>query len=349
MVSLRKIICFCTAVLLLLSACAPQERYTRYQAGFIGTFDTFIQIIVYAESQQEFSRHYTFAKEMFEHYHALFDIYNSYKDINNLKTVNDNAGIAPVIVDPAIIELISFAKQAYTDTDGALNIALGPVLSIWHEYRTHGRRDSENATLPSYTALLAANEFTNIANIIIDEQENTVFLTEYGMSLDVGAFGKGFAAERVVAALREQGVSSAVIEAGGDVLAIGGSMAGGGRPWNVGVRHPRTGGIIDSVDIFDKAAVTSGDNNRFYTVDGVAYSHIIDPVTLMPATSFASVTVVHESIMTAQILSTALFIMPLEQGLELAEQFQAGVMWVLPDGSVEFNELYRDVSTELGG
>jgi len=348
MISLRRIVLACAVMLLLLSACT-QTRYTRYQAGFIGTFDTFIQVIVYAESQQEFSRHYTFAREMFEHYHALFDIYNDHEGINNLKTINDNAGVAPVVVDRAIIELLSFSKQAYEYTDGALNIALGPVLSIWHEYRMHGLRNPENAAIPSYTALLVAVKLTDIVDIIIDEQENTVFLTKYGMSLDVGAVGKGFAAERVVAALREQGVTSAVVEAGGDVLAIGGSMAGGGRPWNVGVRHPRTGGIIDSVNILDKAAVTSGDNNRFYIVDDVAYSHIIDPATLMPPTNFASVTIIHESMLTAQMLSTALFIMPLEQGFELAEQFQAAVMWVLPDGSVEFNELYRAVSTEFGG
>ena len=337
------------AVLLVFTAAACSNGYTRYQAGFIGTFDTFIQIIVYEQSQQEFSSHHTFAQEMFEHYHALFDIYNNHEGINNLKTVNDNAGIAPVAVDPAIIELLQFSKQAYVDTEGALNIALGPVLSIWHEYRMRGISDHENAAIPSYSALRAADKLTNILDIIIDEQANTVFLANYGMSLDVGAVGKGFAAERVVAALREQGVSSAVIDAGGDVLAIGGSMAGGGRPWNIGVRHPRTGGVIDSILIQDQAAVTSGDNNRFYTVDGVAYSHIIDPATLMPPTHFASVTVAHDSMMVAQMLSTALFIMPLEQGLELAEQFQAAAMWVLPDGSVEFNDLYRELSVELGG
>jgi len=320
----------------------------RYQSGFIGTFDTFIQVIIYAESQQEFARHYTFVREMFEHYHALFDIYND-RDINNLKTINDNAGIAPVVVDPAIIELLSISKQMYVDTNGTLNIALGPVLSIWHEYRVRGLADPENAVLPPCTSLLDASKLTYIVDIIIDEQASTVFLTKIGMSLDVGAVGKGFVAERVVAALRDLGVTSAVVEAGGDVLAIGGSMAGGGRPWNVGVRHPRTGGIIDSINVQDKAAVTSGDNNRFYTVDGIAYNHIIDPATLMPATYFASVTIIHDSMMTAQMLSTSLFIMPIEQGRELAEQFQAGAMWVLPDGSVEFNELYRAVSTELGG
>jgi len=336
-------------LLVFTTAACSNTGYTRYQAGFIGTFDTFIQIIVYAPSQQEFGRHHTFAREMFESYHVLFDIYNNHEGINNLKTVNDNAGIAPVVVDPAIIELLNFSKQAYVDTNGALNIALGPVLSIWHKYRMYGNANPENAAIPSYADLRKASKLTNIIDIIIDEQASTVFLANYGMSLDVGAVGKGFAAERVVAALREQGVSSAVIDSGGDVLAIGGSMAGGGRPWNVGVRHPRTGGIIDSILLQNKAAVTSGDNNRFYTVDGIAYSHIIDPATLMPPTHFASVTIIHESMMVAQMLSTALFILPFEQGLDLAEQFQAAVMWVLPDGSAEFNGLYREFSVEFGG
>ena len=343
-----RIILSCLTAALILAACSPSLTLTRFQAGFLGTFDTYIDVMLYAGSRQEFSEHFTFVRETFEHYHALFDIYNEHSGLNNLRTVNDNAGIAPVAVGQEIVDLLSISQQAYYDTGGALNIALGPVLSIWHDYRLRGLEDPDNTMIPPYSALRAAYELSIMSDVIIDGQAGTVFLANAGMSLDVGATAKGFTVGRVAEMLRERGVTSAIISAGGDVVTIGESPVNGGRPWNVGVRNPLDRRVIDSVLVRDMAAATSGGDQRAFVVDGVAYNHIIDPATLMPATGFAAVSVIHEDMMTAEILSTALFILPLNEGLRLAEDFGAAAIWVLHDGSVEFNRLYAEISSNFG-
>ena len=332
--------------LLMLTSCSVSNP-VRYQAGFIGTFDTYIQVVIYASSQQEFGEHFAYVRDIFKHYHALFDIYNNYEDINNLKTVNDNAGIAPVAVDPAVIELILLSRQMYYDTGGALDITLGSVLSIWHDYRMLGIANPEQATIPPYPSLRAARAIGSIDDLIVDEQSGTIFLAHQGMLLDVGATAKGFAAERAAQRLQARGVISALIEAGGDVVTVGRSMTDGGRPWNIGVRHPLTGGIIDAVQLQGLSALTSGGYHRAYTVNGLEYNHIIDPVTLMPAERFASITIIHESAMVGEMLSTALFVLPLADGLTLAQRFGAAAIWVMHDGTVEFNEMYREFSSNL--
>ena len=124
-------------------------------------------------------------------------IRDSYEGINNIKTINDNAGIKPVKVDKRIIDLIKFSKDMYEKTNGKTNIAFGAVLSIWHEYRTIGIEDPANAALPSEEELRIASEHTNIEDIVIDEEHSTVFLSDPLMRLDVGAVAKGYATEQV--------------------------------------------------------------------------------------------------------------------------------------------------------
>ncbi|MCL2285310.1 MAG: FAD:protein FMN transferase [Firmicutes bacterium] len=336
------------AAVFIIGGCSPgnnsRTSLTRHRGGFFETFDTYVQIAMYTETQEEFDEHFKVFQQAFERYHILFDIFNSYPGVNNIRTINDNAGIVPVVVDSAIIDLLIFSKQAYFYTGGILNIALGPVLSIWHQYRMHNISNPENMVVPSYDALREAASFINIKDLIIDEEAGTVFLAREGMLLDVGATAKAFTVDRVANILRERGVASAVIDAGGDVIAIGESMTGGGRPWNIGIRDPETGGMYDVVQVRDMAAATSGNHYRRFIIDGVPYSHIIDPITLMPAANFAAVSVIHESVTTAEMLSTALFILSLDEGYELAQTFNAAVIWLFDDNTAMFNEIYRKIS-----
>lgn len=333
-------------------ACSTDSSSTtdraRYRGGFFDTFDTYVQLVIYAETQQEFDEHFVVFREAFERYHILFDIYNGYDGVNNIHTVNSNAGVSPVIVDPAIIELLVFSKEAYYYTDGMLNIALGPVLSIWHSYRMRNLLNPENVAIPSYSKLREAAHLTDIENLIIDEEANTVFLVEVGMSLDVGATAKAFTLDRVANLLRERGVTSAVIDAGGDVIAIGESMSEGGRAWNIGTSDPETEGVFDAVRVRDMSAATSGNHYRTFIVDEVSFNHIIDPTTLMPAVNFASVSVIHESAKVAEMLSTALFILSFEEGYELAQAFNAAAVWLFDNGAIEYNDRYRGMSQRFG-
>jgi thiamine biosynthesis lipoprotein len=127
------------------------------------------------------------------------------RNINNIKTINDSAGNSPVPVRQEIIDLLLFSKEWYEKTDGTTNIALGPVLKIWRDYRENALDDPKNAALPPLDLLETAALYTDINKVILNLAENTVFLENEKMSLDVGAVGKVFATELVVEEIQEQG------------------------------------------------------------------------------------------------------------------------------------------------
>ena len=141
-------------------------------------FDTVTTVVAYMDSREEFERFSEFIRDTLEEYHQLYDIYNQYEGINNIMTINDNAGAKPVKVDKRIIDLLEFSKKAYQDTNGRVNIALGPVLRVWHDYRTRGIEDPENAKLPSADELSKMNRHTDIDDVIINREESTVYLAK---------------------------------------------------------------------------------------------------------------------------------------------------------------------------
>jgi len=325
------------------SACGG-KKVSRYEAEFLTLFNTVSKIVGYTESRQEFEKQAQFVYDRLKEYHELYDIYNDYEGINNIKTINDNAGIAPVKVDTRIIDLIEYSKQWHNKTNGKLNIALGAVLKIWHRYRTEGNENPEEARLPSMEELTRASEHTDIDKVIIDEKASTVYLSDPEMSLDVGAIAKGYAVERVCLEAEEQGVKSLLISVGGNVRAIG-SKNEEGDPWTVGVQNPEGKGSedIQTVNIKDNSLVTSGNYERYYTVDGKNYHHIINPDTLFPAEYFTAITIICRDSGMADALSTSVYTMPFEQGLEFIESLpETDAMWVFNDGEIKYSSHFLD-------
>jgi len=352
---LRRLLFFiiCITFMLICTACGT-ARPQKFQAEFDGLFDTHAEIVGYAVNKAEFIRH---AQEIYDElmvYSKLFDIYNNYENMNNLKTVNDNAGIAPVAVDEKIIAFLKFCADAYYNTDHTVNIAMGSVLSIWHDFREAGTADPAGASLPGMGELQAAALNMDIDNLIIDGANKTVYLRNKGMSLDVGAIAKGYAAGIAAADAKAAGMASALLDIGGNVVAVGKPLDGERDRWGVGIQDPRADaggstGIIDTVFVNDCAVVTSGDYQRFYTVGNVRYNHIIDPQTLMPARKYASVTVIAADSGLADELSTALFIMDEPQGREVCMRNNAEAIWVYPDGAVSYTDGYKAISKTYGG
>ncbi|MFO7611602.1 MAG: FAD:protein FMN transferase, partial [Clostridia bacterium] len=165
------------AVLFAISLASCQARADRrYEAQFLQLFDTITQIVAYTGDRGEFESQVNLIYEELEEYHQLYDIYNNYDGVANIKTINDNAGIAPVSVDSRIIGLLKFSKHVHETTGGAVNVAFGAVLTIWHEYRNAGIDDPENAELPPIELLSEAAMHTDIDRIIIDEEASTVYL-----------------------------------------------------------------------------------------------------------------------------------------------------------------------------
>ncbi len=341
----KKIISVILLILIIISltGCGDKEPI-RYQSEFIMLFDTVTRIVGYSKSKEEFTEYAQIIYDNLKEYHQLYDIYNDYEGINNIKTINDNAGIKPVKVDKRIIDLIKFSKDMYEKTNGKTNIAFGAVLRIWHEYRTIGIEDPANAALPPEEELRIASEHTNIEDIIIDEEQSTVFLRDPFMSLDVGAVAKGYATEQVSKIAKESGMNSALLSVGGNVRAINKNVTSN-EPWNVGIQNPDTEAeesVIKIVKLDDSSLVTSGDYERFYIVDGEKYNHIINPDTLYPAKYFTAISIICKDSGLADALSTAVFCMPFEEGLEFINSLpEAEAMWIFSDKTIKYSDNFE--------
>ena len=314
--------------------------YKKYDASFFDVFDTITYVIGYSTSKEEFEGQVALLKEKLEYYHRLYDIYNDYEGISNIKTINDNAGIAPVAVSKDIVDLLLYSKKMYEETKGQMNVAMGSVLKIWHDYRDAGTNNPANASLPPMEDLQEASVYCDIEQIVINEEELTVFLQDENMSIDVGSIGKGYAVQRVGEYAKEIGMESLLLSVGGNVYAVGSKIDG--SDWRVGIQNPDSKSdeaYVRKVDVSDVSVVTSGDYQRYYVVDGEHYCHIIDSDTLMPADYFASVSIICKDSGRADALSTSVFNMPFEEGLAFVNGLEdVEAMWILSDGTVEYSE-----------
>ena len=322
---MKRFLALALCVLLLTGCTGPKEpEKKQYTATFLTLFDTVTSIVGRADSEEA---HMAVAQAIHDElliYHQLFDIYNDYESINNLKTVNDNAGLSPVVVDRAIIDLLLSCKEYYELSGGLVNVAMGSVLVLWHEARNDGLDDMANAYLPDSEKLTAAAEHMDFSQVVIDEAASTVFISDPEMRLDVGAVAKGWSAQRIA----ETAPAGLLISVGGNVIATG-PKDENGTPWRVGVQNPDGGeSYLHTLNITGGSVVTSGDYQRCYLVDGKIYHHIIDPETRYPSEYWRSVTILCEDSGLADALSTALFLLPYEEGLALAEKCGAQAMWV---------------------
>ena len=329
------------AMLLIIAAlfapCGCKKTDAKYQYAFFDIFDTVTELTIYAKDEAAAADAAKAAHERLIYLNRLYDIYNEYDDAVSLMAVNASAAKAPVSVSEETMALLKFAKEAYTLTGGRVNAAMGSVLSIWHDYREAGLADEANAALPPMELLEKAAEHTDINSIVLDEANGTVFFTDSMVRLDVGAIAKGFAGQLVMDELSlrigEGQISAALISLGGNVCAAG--TKPNGEAWQIAVQNPRGGDNAATASIASGYVVTSGDYQRYYTVNGVRYNHIIDPDTLMSADKHASVTVISQDGALADALSTALFIMDTDEGRALIDSIDdAEALWIAKDGGI---------------
>ena len=340
---MKKLSVLLLAALLLTGCAAPAAQSgadaTIYEASFLEYFDTLTVLKGSAESEAAFWETAQLVHDELERYHQLFDIYHGYEGFNNLKTVNDMAGIAPVEVDGAVIELLKDCRGYYELTGGKVNVAMGSVLQLWHDARDRGMNDPLNAKLPDMAALEQAAEHVDFDCVIIDEEKSAVYISDPDARLDVGAVAKGWAAQRVA----ERMPANMLLSVGGNVCATGPKTAD--TPWVIGIQNPDGAGepYLHTLYVSGGSYVTSGDYQRSYTVDGKAYHHIIDPDTLMPSAYWRSVTIVCEDSGLADALSTALFVLPLEEGQKLLDKTGAMAVWVDATGNIYYSPGVRDL------
>jgi len=317
---------------LLMSGCSAKKRFS---VSYLDCFDTVIEITGYSESYDEFSTVAERVHEMMLGYHRLFDIYKVYGDQINLCYINempsDANGVRSLEVPSEIAELLRLGIEVYGRTDGKVNIALGSVLSIWHEHRKAADSDPLGATVPELSELEEASAHTDIGKIKIEG--NILSISDPSLRIDVGALGKGFAAEKVIAELKEMGVSGYLLNVGGMACPIGPKP--NGDKWTVGIEKPDLSGYLKYEETDSARVVSTGGYLRYYMVDGKKYGHIIDPETLFPPERFLMVSVICEDTALGDALSTALFCLDEREGRELIRDIpDCRVIWVYPDMTV---------------
>lgn len=332
-ISLREILPLIVLVILsvaiIIAIVFGTKREKLESKYFYEYFDTVSTVYAYTDDAYEFNRVSRRVGELLRYYHELFDIYSE-GDARGIKLINDSAGADAVEVEEEVVRLLLYSKEIYRLTGGEVNVAMGSVLSIWHEYRDTG------VGIPTEEELLAAAEHTDIDSIIIDVEAMTVRISDPLCSIDVGAVAKGYATERIAEELEAMGAFGYALDIGGNLRVIGEKSDGSG--WRTGVRNPDTSSdeqYVHYLDARDTSVVTSGDYERYYTVDGVRYHHLIDKDTLMPSRYFSSVTVVCRDSALADALSTALFNTDMESGKRMIADLQVdSVIWVDKDGTV---------------
>ena len=326
----------------LLLGCTPNTTenqlrkvtFTSFEAGF----DTVFYLTLYStESDEKLLSTFNECVSMAYGYHQLFDIYNDYNGVNNIKTINDNAGIQPVEVNADVIEMLKTAKKMNQMSNGEFDVTYGSVLKVWHNYRDTATNTGKGP-IPDDDELNAAAQHVGWDHILINEQNNTVYIDEKGISLDVGGIAKGFTTEKLANHLASKGVETAIINFGGNNRVMGSKPDG--SAWGLGIEQPGTQNAMVAVSLNAPiSAVTSGDYHRYYvSEDGNTYHHIIDPTTLYPSEHFHSVTIYTKDSGYADALSTSLFTMSVEDGRQLIQEFNtlhpdtpASVVWIMDE------------------
>jgi len=215
-------------------------------------------------------------------------------------------------VSPDTFYIIKKAKELCQASAGAFDITVAPLVDLWgftnRQYK-----------LPAEDSIKNTLKLVGCDKIILHEKDNVVEFKFPGMKIDLGAIGKGFAIDCAVKILKENNINSCLINAGGQVYALGEKS---GSPWKVAIQNPRKPEITGTLELKDKSVSTSGDYEQFFFENGKRYCHIIDPKTGYPVTSgVSSITVVTDSGLEADALSTAVFVLGKNRGEELLKKF----------------------------
>ncbi len=245
----------------------------------------------------------------------------SFHKTSGLTELNGSSGRGPVKVDSELAGLIARSLYFSRISDGAFDPTIGPISRLWNFSGEGGPR------LPEREEIEQALPLVDWGMVELDTTQDTVALRKEGMALDLGAIAKGYATDKAIEKLKNAGVEAALINAGGNILAYGEKAPG--KPWKIGIQDPRNqSGIIAAGEIVNKAVVTSGDYERFFMKGSKRYHHLLDPRTGYPADDLQSVTIMANDGMTADALSTAVFVLGKEKGMALIESLPdvAGLM-----------------------
>lgn len=270
--------------------------------------DTIIDITAYGPEAEEG------VKAAFAEFQRLHALTNNFDETSQLSKINQMAGKDKVTVDPELVYLVKLSKDVAVKLDDSFDVTIGPLSALWGI----GHKDDY---IPSQAEIDEVLPLVNYRLVEVDSAMNTIYLPKVGMMLDLGGIAKGYATDKAIEVLKAKGVTSALVNAGGDVRVIGNKPDG--KPWRIGIQDPRNAdGISAKLALTEWDTMeTSGDYQRFIMKDGVRYSHILNPRTGWQPREVASVTMVTNSSTYGDILSKPIFVLGVEKGLALLKQF----------------------------
>lgn len=268
------------------------------------------EITVVADNETWANEKLHLAVEEIKRIEKLLTTFNESSQTNQ---INQQAGIAAVKVDKEVFELIERSIRISKVTDGAFDITYGSIdKKLWNF-------DQSMTALPSVNEAKSMVRLINYQNIILNREESTVMLKEVGMRLGFGGIGKGYAAEMAKALLIKQGVKSGIVNASGDLTTWGNQP--NGKPWTIGIVDPdHKKQPFSYLDVTNMAVATSGNYEKYVLIDGVKYSHTINPKTGLPITGIKSVTIISPNAEIADAMATPVTIMGIKAGLNMINQ-----------------------------
>lgn len=241
----------------------------------------------------------------------LEQLMSPYLPESDISKVNRDASTSPVQVSKETFQTVKKAIEFSVLSDGAFDISFMPVGKLWG-------LNPENPYIPTDQEIRQKLPLVNYKNIVLDDEKKTIFFKEKAMEIGLGGIAKGTAVNWAVKAIKNQGFDNALVNAGGDLYALG--LNAEKKPWRVGIQHPRDKSkFLTTIEVSNRAVVTSGDYERMVDVNGKRYHHILDTRTGRPADKSISVTIVTRDTEAADALATAVFVLGAEKGMKLAK------------------------------
>ena len=293
----------------LLAGCTSSRALERHEYAEL-LMGVEVRIVVYAADEATARQA---VKAAYERVAQLENSMSDYLNGSELMRLCAQAGQRPVKVSDDLFRVLAYAQKISQASDGAFDVTIGPLVQLWRQSR-------KTRTLPSPAALAAARSRVGWRLMKLDEAKQTVELTAAGMRIDLGGIAKGYAGDQVIRLLHQYGISRALFEAGGDIVVS--DPPPGKKGWTVRTINP-DGGDARVIEICDEAISTSGDTVQFVEIDGVRYSHVVDPRTGLGLTNQAMATVIASRGITSDSLSTAASLLGPRDGQALVKRFGA--------------------------
>lgn len=324
---MKKILVFLSIIIFLIISIIIYDivRVKEYTSSMF-YMDSYINVKIYESDSNKAKKALKEIEKIYKEYHQLTDKYNKYDNINNLYIINNNFfDDKNIKIDKRLVNIIKYGIGLYKKSNGKVDISMGNVIDVWNSYRSGG------ISIPTIDELKYVN-YNSIDEITI----NNDIINSNNLNIDLGCISKGYTTEEVKKYLDKVGIDKYIVNAGGNVI-VGKKYHN--DLYKVGLEDPNNNNnIYKVIHVENKAIVTSGGYNRFYTYDDKTYTHIIDPDTLFPADYMKSVTVVTDDSAYADFLSTYLFLMPVDEGIEYVNKLDnVEAIWYLNDNTTKIS------------